>query len=496
MIIEILKKINSQVLGVNRRNQEYVRPFNLPSSKRIADNKLLTKRIISAVGIGTPSLYKVIRTKKQLQFLDWESLPKSFVIKPNQGTGGNGILVFFGKRKGKLEWIRPNGTYMNKKDLILHMENILEGRYSMGNRADIVLIEERVKNDNSIKPYTYRGVPDVRVIVFNRVPIMAMLRLPTKRSNGTANLHSGAICCGIDIASGITMTGMYLKPNPIIEDTYNFTDYTLDLERNVPITGIQIPYWNKILEISIKCQEVSGLGYLGVDIALDREKGPVIFEINARPGLGIQVANQEGLRERLKRVEGLTVKSIKHGITISKNLFGGQVEKEIETLSGKTVVNLIEKISVYYKEKTRTKRKRIKTVKNKREIVNALLDTGTITSRIDWGLAATIGYFDALNYFLSCNLPQNFQTFNDAQEYIDKNSELVTKHPDIIRLAKIFEDGKIYIRPVIEINIKIAKELKQVEMVIGNRTDMLYPVLIGRKDLKGYLIDPSKTFNK
>mgnify|MGYP001293365643 CR=1 FL=1 len=496
MIIEILRKINSQVLGVNRRNQEYVRPLNLPSSKRIADNKLLTKRIISSVGINTPTLYKVIRTKKQLQFLDWESLPKSFVIKPNQGTGGNGILVFFGKRKNKLEWIRPNGTYMSKNDIILHIENILEGRYSMGNRIDIALIEERVKNDNSIKPYTYKGVPDVRVIVYNRVPIMAMLRLPTKRSNGTANLHSGAICCGIDIASGVTMSGMYLKPNPIVEDTYNFTDYTLDLERNVPITGIQIPYWNKILEIAIKCQDVSGLGYLGVDIALDREKGPVIFEINARPGLGIQVANREGLRERLKRVEGLSIKSIKHGISVSKNLFGGQVEKEIETVSGKTVVNLIEKINVFHKIKTRIKRKRTKTVKNKREVVNALLDTGTITSRIDWGLAATIGYYDALNYFISCNIPKSFSSFIDAQEYIDKNTEVITKHPDIIRLAKISEDGKVHVRPVIEVDIKIAKEIKKIEMVIGNRTDMLYPVLIGRKDLKDYLIDPSKTFNK
>lgn len=496
MIIEILKKINDQVLGINRRNQEYVRALNLSYSKRIADNKLITKRVISSVGINTPTLYKVIRTKKQLEFLDWESLPKSFVVKPNKGTGGNGILVFYGKRKNRLEWIRPNRTYMSKNDIILHIENILEGRYSMGNRTDIALIEERVKNDNSIKPYTYKGVPDVRVIVYNRVPIMAMLRIPTKKSNGTANLHSGAICCGIDIASGVTMSGMYLKPNPIIEDTYNFTDYTLDLEKNLPITGIQIPHWNKILEISIKCQEVSGLGYLGVDIALDREKGPVVFEINARPGLGIQVANRTGLRERLKRVEGLKIKSIKHGISVSKNLFGGQVEKEIENLSGKTVVNLIEKISVYYRAKTKIKRKKTKTIKNKREIVNALLDTGTITSRIDWGLAATIGYFDALNYFLSCNIPKSFSSFVDAQKFIDKNSDLITKHPDIIRLAKISEDGKVHVRPVIEIEIKIAKEIKKIEMVIGNRTDMLYPVLIGRKDLKDYLIDPSKTFNK
>ncbi len=83
----------------NRRNQEYVRPFNSPSAKAIADNKIYTKRVLKKELIQTPEVYKLIRTKKQLEFLDWDSLPKSFVIKPNAGTGGNGIIVFYGKKK-------------------------------------------------------------------------------------------------------------------------------------------------------------------------------------------------------------------------------------------------------------------------------------------------------------------------------------------------------------------------------------------------------------
>ncbi len=494
MIKALLSLFNNSVLGINERNQKYIRVYNSKKAKQIADSKLQTKRILSNHNINTPTLYKVIRTKKQLEFLDWSSLPNSFVLKPNKGTGGNGIIVFFGKKKGKDEWIRPDGKTMTKEHIRLHIENILEGRFSMGETPDIALVEERVKNTPEIKPYTYKGVPDVRVIVFNNVPIMAMLRLPTKRSNGTANLHSGAICVGIDMASGVTMEGMYLKPNPIIEDTYSFTNTTLDLDNNIPLTGITIPYWNKILEIAVQCQNITKLGYIGVDIALDKEKGPIVFEVNARPGLGIQVANNDSLKTRLERVKGLNIKNIEHGIRTSKTLFGGKVEKEIEQLSGKKVVNLVEKVSIYYTNKTkRTKRKKLKQI-SKREIVSALLDTGIQTSRIDWSLAATIGFFDALNYFLTFRTPDKFETFLDAQEYIDKNEEKFKAHKDIERLAKITQGGQIVVRPVIKATVKISGEVKEIEFVVGNRADMIYPVLIGRKELSEYLIDPSKTF--
>ena len=497
MILDILKKFNNEILGINRRNQDYIRPLNNGVAKRVADEKIKTKRILAKINILTPELYKVVRTKKQLAYLDWDSLPNSFVLKPNKGTRGNGIVVFYGKKKGKYEWIRPNGSTMTQSDIILHIDNILEGRFSMGNTNDVAIIEERIKTDKVLKTYTYKGVPDVRIIVFNRIPVMAMLRLPTKKSNGTANLHSGAICVGIDIASGVTMSGMYLNPNPIIEDTYKETEYTMDLEKNLPLRGIQIPYWDKILEIAVKCQEVSQLGYLGVDIAIDQEQGPVVFEINARPGLGIQVANKVGLRQRLERVKGLEVKSMKHGINISKNLFGGQIEKEIEKLSGKTVVNLVEKVTIYHRgalEKAAGNKKVTKNIK--KEIVNAMLDTGTLTSRIDWKLASMLGYFETLKYFDAYKNKAVFNSFKEAQEYIDTHLKDISKHPEILRFAKITEDGRIYVRPVILVELKIEAEIKKVEMVVGKKTDMLYPILIGRKDLNGYLIDPSQTFTK
>ncbi len=491
-ISEILK-LNKEVLGINSRNQFFVREYNSIAGKLIADNKIITKRVLSKVGIKTAELYKVVRTKKQLEFLDWDSLPNSFVLKPNQGTHGNGIIVFYGKKKGKYEWIRPNGTTMNKNDLLLHIENILDGRFSMGNRNDVAIIEERIKTDVTFKPYAYKGVPDVRVIVFNRIPVLAMLRLPTKLSNGTANLHSGAICVGIDIASGITREGMYLKRNPIIEDTYTATDCTLDLEKNLPIIGIKIPFWDEILEIAIKSQEASGLGYIGVDIAIDRDSGPMIIEINARPGLGIQVANRIGLKARLERIKGIEVKSLRHGIRLAKNIFGGEVEEEIENISGKTVVNLIEKVQLFHKATQRNTKRRKQSV-IKKDTVKAILDTGIITSRIDWGIASRIGYFEALNFFEKSNVPSTFPTLREAQEYIDEIGNEKIQHPNILRLAKVSDETGNHVLPVIEVDIRIAGETKKVEMVVSTQKTLIYPVLIGRKELNNYLIDTSKTF--
>src|SRR5690606_28440359 len=58
--------------------------------------------------------------------------------------------------------------------------------------------------------------------------------------------------------------------------------------------------WDVILDISSRCYELTGLGYIGVDIVLDRDLGPLVLELNARPGLAIQIANGQGLARRLE----------------------------------------------------------------------------------------------------------------------------------------------------------------------------------------------------
>jgi len=121
-----------------------------------------------------------------------------------------------------------------------------------------------------------------------------MIRLPTRNSDGKANLHQGAVGVGIDIATGITRKGVWL--NRSVSEHPDF---------GVPLAGLAIPAWDELLELAARCYELTGLGYMGVDIVLDRNMGPLILEINARPGLGIQIANQDGLHARLDRIEAL-----------------------------------------------------------------------------------------------------------------------------------------------------------------------------------------------
>jgi glutathione synthase/RimK-type ligase-like ATP-grasp enzyme len=68
---------------------------------------------------------------------------------------------------------------------------------------------------------------------------------------------------------------------------------------------MEVPYWDRMLEIAAKSYEITGLGYLGVDLVLDKELGPLMLELNARPGLNIQIANRCGMSGRLEAVDKL-----------------------------------------------------------------------------------------------------------------------------------------------------------------------------------------------
>jgi alpha-L-glutamate ligase-like protein len=184
---------------------------------------------------------------------------------------------------------------MTYPEIHRHVNNILSGLYSLGGKSDTVMIETMIEYDEVFNNYTYEGVPDLRVIVFRGFPVMAMLRCATHTSDGRANLHQGAIGVGINIADGKSLFAVQRnKPVSVHPDTGHSFD------------TLQIPYWQKILELSASCYEMTGLGYIGCDIVIDKFQGPVILELNARPGLSIQMANGSGLVPRLQEINGLS----------------------------------------------------------------------------------------------------------------------------------------------------------------------------------------------
>lgn len=461
---------SQKILGMNSRILEYMRPCNRKIAKKIADDKLLCKRVLKKNGIAVPTLIAKIKNHEELEKFDWTQLPDSFALKPNRGFGGEGIVVVYGRKKNRPDaWIKADKSIVTTEDLKAHIRNVLDGSFSLSGTADIAFFEERLKLLKLFKPYSFKGIPDIRVIVYNKVPVMAMLRLPTKESSGKANLQQGAIGVGIDLASGTTTTAVQGK-SKIIE----YIPGTRML-----LSGIKIPYWKEILELSARAQEISGLGFLGSDIAIDKEKGPVIVELNARPGLSIQIANLSGLKDRLKRVSEIKIKTVAKGIRVGMDLFGGEIEEELEEISGKKVIGTVEKVKLIGKEG--------------REIeVEARIDTGAGISSIDKNLAKQLGYAEAVKYWEEFQLDKVLN-----EEEIRKLSENRTwqeleKHPDIIGVAKIFSSHGATYRIEIKIPIIIDKMEIISKVSIVNREGLNYPLLVGRRDLKKFLIDTSK----
>lgn len=284
------------VLGMNERNAEYIMRFNPRRLYPLVDDKLRTKELAIAAGIAVPQLYGVIRTEHDIgNFAGLVRDTQDFAIKPAQGSGGDGIMVVAGRSPRSPDIYRLiDGTVLGEEELGFHLSNILSGQFSLGGHRDVALLEYCIKVDPIFFEHCFQGVPDIRVIVLRGYPIMAMIRLPTRRSRGKANLHQGAVGAGIDLATGVTTHGVYGNDRAIEHP-----------DTGAPVAGLAIPRWEYLLTLAARCYELTGLGYVGVDIVLDRQFGPLILELNARPGLNIQICNRAGLSRRAERAAEL-----------------------------------------------------------------------------------------------------------------------------------------------------------------------------------------------
>lgn len=470
MILNSIQNRN-KILGMNERNYEFVKRYNSRAAREIADNKLLTKRILKTADVPTTEIIAVIRNHNQLESFDFSSLPKSFVIKPVNGVEGGGIEIFYNRDK-RGDFIGAGGSKMSEDALRSHITEILEGRYSLSYFPDQALIEERVQPYKKFRPYIYKGTPDVRVVVFRNVPVMAMIRWPTRRSQGKANASIGAVASGIDISTGVTT-------HSIQEDgqgQIRLVDYVEG--SYVRYSGFKIPYWEKILRYSITAARASGLGFCAVDFLIDRKLGPLVVELNARPGLRIQVANQDGLKWRLKQVKQLQVKSDLHAIRLGKDLFGGEIEEEIQAIAGKKIISLIQPVKLYHKSKPKS------------IVTKAKVDTGAGYSSIDVSLAKELGYSDALKFFESFNVPDFFETKAAAREVSHAIALKLFEHPDIVRTHIISSSNGFSVRFAVELKVKINDVPLTLEANVRDRSQLQYSMLLGRRDLKSFLIDP------
>lgn len=300
------------IMGMNKRNYSYIGKYNDRSLYPNVDDKLRTKELAIESGIDVPHLIGTVKFQHEVKsvFSQLEG-HKGFCIKPAKGSGGKGILVILDVNENG--FMKPSGDYLSNEDVIRHISNILAGLFSLGGKNDVAVIEALIKFDPIFDGLSYQGVPDIRLIVFKGFPVMAMLRCATEASDGKANLHQGAVGIGVNIGTGEALRAVQFDlPITIHPDT------------GVDLTKVSITSWDRLLHLAAGCYEMCGLGYLGADIVLDEDRGPLVLELNARPGLAIQIANGIGLTPRLKQIEALSNKksySIEERVAYAKEHF-------------------------------------------------------------------------------------------------------------------------------------------------------------------------------
>ncbi|MDH5693202.1 MAG: hypothetical protein OEZ47_08880 [Gammaproteobacteria bacterium] len=285
-----MRQAQNHVLSMNRRNLEYVYPNNSRCNFPIADNKLETKAYLRSLSIPMPVTHRVYDSFFSLRKVesDLQNL-NDFVIKPAQGSGGGGILVIV-ENKGS-ELITAGGRIVTLQNLRTHMSDVIFGIYSNG-LSDQVIVESRLVQHKDMDILSPSGLTDLRVIVHQNTPVMAMLRIPTSLSDGKANLHQGAMGAGIDMENG-----------NISHAIHNNVEITAHIDSGHHLIGRQVPYWAESIAIAETVAYAVPLKYLGIDIALT-ESGPVLLELNVRPGIAIQNANDLGLYAALRSKAG------------------------------------------------------------------------------------------------------------------------------------------------------------------------------------------------
>ena len=244
-------------------------------------------------------------------------MPHSFVLKPNLGYGGEGIVVVIDRKDGF--FVKASGDLVSEAALSEHISDILEGRFSISELQDTAFFEQLIVCDPSLGKFSYKGLPDIRIVVHNLIPVMAMLRLPTKESDGRANLHQGAVGVGIDMATGKKPLILFLK----IKSSTKFQVWDPSKVSKF-LTGMRfysLPQPFSSIRTWVIARWTS---------RFDENNGPLLLEINARAGLSVQMANLAPLRRRLERIQGVQVTTPEKGVRVAQDLFGNKIEKDVK----------------------------------------------------------------------------------------------------------------------------------------------------------------------
>lgn len=287
---------NREPLSIQIRNRDYIARYNSRILFPLL-NKFTMKEQFEKWRVPTPELLAVVDNESEIAGLmsrlkSEDEFKDGFVIKPSQSFGGKGIVVI--KERTDDGNFIISGEVHSPVAVETEIRKILQGEYLTSQTLtdrDIVLVEEKIVSHPEISKIS-TGLPDVRVIVFRGIPVLAMMRLSTDESQGKANLKQGAIGAALRLSDGeiyrAELKGVEVERHP---------------DTGEKIVGFKLDNWSKILSVACLAQKSSGLGYAGVDIVIGNDNRILLLEVNKRPGLEIQNVTQSSLLERFEDIE-------------------------------------------------------------------------------------------------------------------------------------------------------------------------------------------------
>lgn len=226
---DIIKKYN---------NKEFFKYFNDKALFNEKFDKYLKREWIYLTEDNYEDFLKYLKGKKEI------------IIKPTVGSCGKGV------DKIKVSDYEPKKLY----DKLL--------------TDNIRLVEDVAVQCKEIGKMHPTSINTVRVVTLAGKVVVAFLRMGNK-GYVVDNFNHEGLVAPIDIKDGIIK---YIA----IDKQHN--EYEIHPYTNEKIVGLQIPMWDKIVELcESACKEIPEIGYIGWDVCVG-EKEPFLIEGNEFPG--------------------------------------------------------------------------------------------------------------------------------------------------------------------------------------------------------------------